>query len=150
MGHRAGPPGVQMARRAWGRRLAWTVWLWGPPIAEMVLIFQVSAMPTPPALPGGLTDRGGHLLAYAVLGALLLRALAGGRWQAVTAGRAVWAATLATLYGVSDEIHQAFVPLRHAELGDLAVDALGATLAAGTGWAWSIIVARRAGRARAG
>jgi VanZ family protein len=139
-----------MAKLSGAARWARAVWLWAPPVVEMALIFNVSAMPTPPALPGGLSDRAGHLMAYALLGALLLRALASGTWRGVTATTTMWAATLATLYGVSDELHQAFVPSRHAELGDLVVDAVGAWAAALAGWAWSIIVATRAGRARAG
>lgn len=132
------------------RRIVRALWLWGPPITEMILIFQVSATPTPPPLPGGLSDRVGHFFAYALLSALLLRAVAGGAWPGVTAVTACWAAALAALYGVTDELHQAFVPLRHAELSDLLVDAMGAFSAAGLGWAWSIIVATRARRAGAG
>lgn len=119
-------------------------------MAEMMLIFNVSAMPTPPALPGGLSDHAGHFIAYSLLGALLLRALAGATWRGVTARTAAWAAALATLYGASDELHQAFVPMRHPEWSDLLVDATSASAAAALGWAWGIIVAIRAGRAGAG
>jgi VanZ family protein len=43
---------------------------------------------------------------------------------------AVLAASLATLYGVTDEIHQHFVPPRQAEAFDLLADAAGASAAA--------------------
>jgi VanZ family protein len=46
---------------------------------------------------------------------------------------------IATLYGVSDEIHQAFVPLRTPDVRDVIADATGAALALGAAWAWSII-----------
>lgn len=65
-------------------------------------------------------DKVGHASAYAVLGGLLM--LATGR---------VWLAVLlATLFGVSDEIHQYFVPGRHADPFDLLADFVGALLGA--------------------
>jgi VanZ family protein len=72
-----------------------------------------------------LSDKAAHLLAYAALGASLLRALASGRSAGMTVRRMVAAAVLATLYGVSDELHQSFVPGRHPELMDLVADGIG-------------------------
>lgn len=70
-------------------------------------------------LPAG-ADKVGHAGAYAVLGALLT--LATGR---------VWVAVLlATLFGVSDEIHQYFVPGRAADVLDVVADGVGALLGA--------------------
>jgi VanZ family protein len=43
----------------------------------------------------------------------------------------VTAILIAILYGVTDEIHQRFVPPRQMDPMDLGADALGATLAAG-------------------
>ncbi|MFA5550030.1 MAG: VanZ family protein [Trueperaceae bacterium] len=69
--------------------------------------------------PAG-ADKIGHASAYAVLGGLLT--LATGRpWLAVL---------LATLFGISDEIHQYFVPGRHADVLDVAADAVGALIGA--------------------
>ena len=62
---------------------------------------------------------------------LLIRALAGGRWSAVTVATLVQAASIAVAYGVTDEWHQSFVPGRDADLWDVVADALGATLAIG-------------------
>lgn len=65
-------------------------------------------------------DKVGHALAYAVLGALLT--LATGR---------VWAAVLiAALFGVTDEIHQYFVPGRYSEALDVVADTAGALIGA--------------------
>lgn len=65
-------------------------------------------------------DKVGHAGAYAVLGALLT--LATGR---------VWLAVLlATLFGVSDEIHQYFVPGRAADVYDVVADGVGALIGA--------------------
>jgi VanZ family protein len=65
-----------------------------------------------------------HVLAYAVLAWLWWRALSPNR-------QATWpvlgmAVGLATLYGVSDEYHQLFVPGRHAHIADVLFDLAGA------------------------
>lgn len=121
------------------RRLA----LWLPPALYAAAIFAVSSISRPPEPPGPVTDKHVHVLLYAGLSALVLRALAGGRWPGVTAWRCAAAALLAALYGASDEWHQAFVPGRSADLLDLAADAAGAIGAAGLAWA-----ATRLGRGR--
>ena len=81
-----------------------------------------------------------HALVYSLLGALVTRAVAGAQWAGVTLATAVAASLISALYGVSDELHQRFVPGRSPEALDVIVDALGATgLAAGVVWTWSII-----------
>jgi VanZ family protein len=105
----------------------------------MVLIFWLSSISSPPDLPGGMSDKGAHALLYAGLGALLVRARAGGWGRPVTLGIAVAAVVVATLYGISDEIHQYFVPPREVEVRDILADAIGASLAAGALYAWSCI-----------
>ena len=68
----------------------------------------------------------GHLATYAVLAALVLHALVGRhRPRAVDVTNA-YAVTLA--YGLTDEIHQAFVPDRTGRLDDVVTDAIGAAL----------------------
>lgn len=65
-------------------------------------------------------DKVGHAGAYAVLGAFLT--LATGRvWVAVV---------IATLFGVTDEIHQYFVPGRFADVFDVLADGVGALIGA--------------------
>ena len=91
----------------------------------MGLIFFASALPDPGAPPGGLSDKGAHVVAYEALGGALLRALARGRSAAMTPARIAAAAALATLYGLSDELHQRFVPGRTPDLLDVVADALG-------------------------
>lgn len=66
-----------------------------------------------------LLDKVAHALLFGVLAALLR--YAGLSAQGAIVGAVAW--------GVLDEVHQAFVPGRSPELGDLAADTLGATLA---------------------
>jgi len=101
------------------------VWLWGPVILQMAIIFGASAL-TEPSLPGGVSDKSGHFTGYLILAALLVRALARGRMEGIT-WRAILLGVLgATVYGVSDEIHQRLVPGRSPDLADILADGLGA------------------------
>jgi VanZ family protein len=70
-----------------------------------------------------------HLAEYGVLGALMFRAVradASVRW---TLRWALLAVALATTVAGIDEFRQRFVPSRTASPADVAVDAVGATLA---------------------
>jgi len=95
-------------------------------------------------IPFGAPDYIAHAVSYALFGALLVRALAGGsmfrmHWRLVGPG-VMWAAA----FGVTDEVHQWFVPGRTMSASDLAADAVGslagALAAAGCGallrWLW--------------
>jgi VanZ family protein len=78
-----------------------------------------------------------HFGEYAVLAALVRRALAAGRlldrpqlwWRVAGISLAV-----CVLYAVSDEAHQAFVPSRQASALDVLVDAIGAALGLAVVW----------------
>jgi VanZ family protein len=115
---------------------------WIPAILYMAGIFVVSSIPDLGPLPGGVSDKSGHTLAYAGLGGLLLFALAQGRVDGVTLRRAGLAVALATVYGITDECHQSFVPGRSPEVADVIADAVGATL----GVALAVLLARLPGR----
>jgi VanZ family protein len=105
--------------------------LWAPVLTYMALIFVASSLSRPPQPPGGVSYTTVHVGVYAGLGAILVRALAGGLRARVTGTAALASTIIATVYGITDEIHQHFVPQRQAELLDLAADGLGAALAAG-------------------
>ena len=111
----------------------------------MAIIFMASSIPNLGALPGGVSDKAGHSIGYAILGALVLRALARARWKGVTWKMALLAVAIATLYGISDEFHQAFVPGRSPDLFDVLADVSGAAAAVGlaglvaAGRAWGIL-----------
>ena len=102
--------------------------LWAPVAVYMALIFAVSSISNPPDLSTSIGDKGAHGFLYSGLAALMVRALAGG-WRPFGAGIALAAVTYSVLYGVSDEIHQLFVPTRTADVADLAADAVGAAVA---------------------
>jgi VanZ family protein len=108
----------------------------------MALIFAGSSISSPPRIGPDVPDKLLHLVVYAGLGVVLVRALSRGWTGPVTARVALQAALVATLYGASDEFHQSFVPNRDVEALDVVADAAGATLAALALWAWGIIRGR--------
>ena len=120
--------------------------LWGPVLFVMALIFYFSSLTDPGGPPAGMSDKAAHFLIYAALGGALIRALAGGRTRWMDAPRAGLATTLGTLYGVSDELHQWFVPPRTPEMMDLAADCAGAL----TGAVGVALVARAVAHLRRG
>lgn len=113
----------------------------------MAVIFLVSSMPHPPPPPAGLSDKSAHIVTYAVLSALAVRALAGARWAGVTSVTAALAIVVAGAYGVTDEWHQSFVPGRHSEAVDVVADVAGAALAAGVIWIWKYVLQQPSARA---
>jgi VanZ family protein len=107
----------------------------------MAFIFFMSAQPEPP-LPSEISDKQGHSLGYMGLSVTVGRALAGGLAHGTSfrAAAAAWA--LASVYGATDEWHQAYVPGRSADVHDWYADATGALIGAGACWAWGIIRSR--------
>ncbi len=103
------------------------LWLWGPPLAWMGLLFFLSAQPDLPRVPEPWFDlllkKIGHACVFGVLAWLYLRGLRGH----VEAGGILRVASviLAIAYALSDEYHQTFVPGRHGRLSDVAVDTAG-------------------------
>ena len=92
--------------------------LWVPVVLWAGVIFALSSIPN---LGTGLGTwdyvlrKGAHMTEYALLAALLLRALE----------REVPAFLAALAYAASDELHQHFVRGRHAAPVDVAIDAVG-------------------------
>jgi VanZ family protein len=105
--------------------------LWGPPLVYCGLIFFLSHQSQLPGTPGG--DKLAHIVAYLIMGLLFFRAVDGTTgWSPPRVF--VLAAALATLYGVSDEWHQAFVPGRDASLADVLADTIGGLLGSAIAW----------------
>ena len=103
--------------------------LWGPVAAWMAVVFAGSSRPVPDAV-AGVPDWLAHGLEYAVLSALVCRALGGGLARAVSVRAALLAVMVSVLYGVTDEVHQSFVPGRMSDAWDVVKDLAGASLAA--------------------
>lgn len=107
---------------------------WLPVAVWAGVIFALSAIPslsTGLGLWDTILRKGAHLTEYAILAALLRRAL----------GSEVAALAAAVAYAGTDELHQTFVRGRHGSPVDVAIDGIGA--AAG------LIVLLRARRLRA-
>ena len=106
--------------------------LWSLPIAYMALIFAVSSTTWAVTIPSEIPfrDKGVHFCEYLLLGFLCAHAT---RLSWPTRDRArtlAFGALIAFAWGLGDELHQAFVPGRSAELLDLTADALGASCGA--------------------
>ena len=103
------------------------LWLFGPPIGWCAAIFFFSHQPELPSTPGG--DKTAHLVAYSIMGALFARAFwFGTAWTPRTLFTAAVIVSIA--YGAFDEIHQYYVPGRHASYADFAADAIGSVIGA--------------------
>ena len=95
--------------------------LWLPVFVWAAVIFAFSSIPS---LSTGLGTwdtvlrKGAHVTEYAILGALLYRAL----------GREALALAAGIAYAATDELHQRFVHGRHSSPVDVAIDAVGLAL----------------------
>jgi VanZ family protein len=99
----------------------------------MALIFVISSFEL--EVPGirhfPLRDKGIHFLEYTVLG-WLCAAASSRTWPSASAWRtAAFAVFISALWGLSDEIHQAFVPGRSSEVADVIADLFGSMAGAG-------------------
>ncbi len=95
--------------------------VWLPVVAWAAVIFALSAVPSLSTGLGAwdtILRKGAHITEYAILGALLYRAL---QREAPTLAAGI-------AYAATDEFHQHFVRGRHASPVDVAIDALGVTL----------------------
>ena len=109
------------------------IFLWGPVIIWMALIFYISGIPS---LNSGLgiwdfiLRKCAHVFEYAVLTGLLIRAIRKSWTNGLVLPIAFWAAGISLLYAISDEFHQSFVPGRGPSSLDVAVDSIGIVLCA--------------------
>ena len=108
---------------------------WGPVVGYAGLIFYFSAQSHPEdQLPSFLlkdvSDKVLHAVEYSILSLLCYRAF---RWTAepAVARRAVVLAIVtASVYGLTDEAHQVFVPFRESSWQDWLADTIGAVIGA--------------------
>jgi VanZ family protein len=105
---------------------------WAPIVLWAAVIFAFSSVPS---LSSGLGNwdlvlrKIAHLSEYAILGALLVRAIQ----------RPAVAILAGGLYAASDEFHQHFVRGRHAAWYDVLIDTVGVTIGV---LAWSRLFGR--------
>src|SRR5689334_10695176 len=71
----------------------------------------------------------GHVTEYAILAALLWRALRGGmRWSSQTPVLFAIVCVACTAFAASDEFHQSFIPSRTSSVHDVMIDIFGAVI----------------------
>jgi len=129
------PASVRALRLAGGALLALSRQTrWIPAASWMALIFVLSMQQFPDTesrgAGWGIASNGYHCFEYGVL-ALFLALFAPREqgWPRLRERETRWIVALAVLYGLSDEIHQHFVPTRNSSVLDLGSDAVGAWLA---------------------
>jgi VanZ family protein len=107
--------------------------LWAPVGLLLAYEFYLSSQSVLPGLPGGFEiphfDKLEHAVYYFLMGAFAVRAARFGEGWNVRRTVIVLVAS-GFVYGCVDEFHQSFVPGRASEVGDVAADVLGVTLAA--------------------
>lgn len=119
------------------RVLIW-LWYWLPPLLLMALIFYFSSQPRLPQAPeprvDALLKKLAHISEYSLLYLLFVRAF---RYN----HDLEWAMPISLLataiYAISDEVHQAFVPGRHANWYDVLIDISGGLVL------WGLLCIRR-------
>ena len=100
---------------------------WVPALAYMALIFALSSMriSAPMIQDVPFQDKGIHFIEYLVLGFVCAYATRR-TWPGRRPSRTILlGAFLAAAWGFSDELHQAFVPMRSADYRDFIADVLG-------------------------
>ena len=113
-------------------------WYWVPVVLYAGTIFYLSAQSHPEDdLPSFLfedvSDKVLHAVEYAGLGGLCYRAFRWGVSGQVASHALLFAIVTASLYGITDEMHQLFVPFRESGWQDWLADTIGAVIGA-TSW----------------
>lgn len=99
---------------------------WFPLIIYCIFIFIQSSFPSIESIPElPYIDKLLHFFAYAVLGALFLRAYKTLQIRNNLKLLIILSVLSSSLYGISDELHQYFVSSRSAEWMDILADIFG-------------------------
>ena len=129
------PDGDLLAPRHW-------LWTWGPAVLCAAALFTLSSFSALPAPPMEVSDKAEHFTAYSLFTLSILWGLSGGRPSTVSWTKGLGALALASLYGVTDELHQYFVPGRTCDVHDWMADTSGAAIAVMLGLAAIVLVRR--------
>jgi VanZ family protein len=118
---------------------------WAPAALYMGIIWVVSSIEQPnfPVARFPFRDKGVHATEYAVLAFLLGHACVRTFTQHPRIRVALAALLLTVLWGFLDEMHQAFVPGRSADVLDLCADSIGGLVGVGARMALGVLAARR-------
>ena len=99
---------------------------WLPLIVYCLALYIQSDYPSPEKIPTfTFSDKILHFGAYGLLGILFFRAYETLPLKANKTLLILMSIGSATLYGISDEIHQYFVPFRNADIMDVVANTLG-------------------------
>jgi VanZ family protein len=103
------------------------LYYWLPLIIYCLAIYIQSDLPASEHIPSfEFSDKILHFVAYALMGVLFFRAYQTLRIKDNLRLLILLSIVSASLYGISDEIHQYFIPFRDASLFDVIADILGA------------------------
>ena len=123
-------------------RLLHHLWIWGPVLVYVAVIFYLSSMSY---LPWGdiAPDYINHAVEYFGLSLLMARALNDGLTRPVPPRRLLITLSLCIAYAITDEVHQIFVPDRYADVRDVLSDAAGAGVGLGLVYLAHSVLPRR-------
>jgi VanZ family protein len=111
------------------------LWHWMPVVLYAGIMFYLSSQSHPEEqLPSFLlevvSDKVLHAVEYAGLGGLCYQAFRWGMSGQVASRALLFAIVTASLYGMTDEVHQLFVPFRESSWQDWLADTIGAVIGA--------------------
>ena len=111
------------------------LWYWMPVALYAGAIFFLSSQSYPEEqLPSflleGVSDKVLHAVEYGILSLLCYRALRWAAGSAVARQAVVLAIMTASVFGLTDEVHQLFVPFRESSWLDWLADTIGAVIGA--------------------
>jgi VanZ family protein len=116
---------------------------WGPVVLYALAIVYLSSQSYPsqqlPSFIFSVSDKFLHACEYGVLGILLYRAFKHTTPNARNIGLAI---ICVLAFGISDEVHQWFVPQRQADVWDVVADTFGAAFLI-LGW---VLITEKGGR----
>jgi VanZ family protein len=115
--------------------MAQVFWYWVPVALYAGMIFYLSAQSHPEEqLPSFLlkdvSDKVLHGVEYGILALLCCRAFRWAAGPAIARQAVMLAIVTASVYGITDEVHQFFVPFRESSWLDWLADTIGAVIGA--------------------